>query len=115
MLAYWRTSFSGFVPCRVLSDRPYSKPGQDGLFVKLRTTAARGPYPKGHIVETRLSNVVRRPLRISRQSKGRLYGFTLGPEDFQASRTAAAAHAAGLFFASGLGALGSAKAGRLEC
>jgi len=85
MLAYWHTPFSGFVPCRVLSDRPYSKPGQDGLFVKLRTTAARGSYPKGHIVETGLSNVVRRPLRISKQSKGRLYGFTLGLDDFQGS------------------------------
>ena len=83
MLAYWNTIFSGFVPCRILSDKPYSKPGEDGLYVKLRTTAARGPYPKGYVTEARLYEVVRRPLRVCRQSRGKLYGFTLGLDDFR--------------------------------
>ena len=82
MLAYWATYWHGFIPCRVLSSKPYKKLETDGLWVTLRTTASRGPYRKGLIIETRLHDVVRRPLRVSRQSRGKLYGFTLGLEDF---------------------------------
>jgi hypothetical protein len=81
MLAYWHTLFSGFIPCRVVGR--YKDDRGDTRLV-IRTTAERRNYPKGWIEHAMTGCVVARPLRVSRQSLGRLYSYTLSAETIEA-------------------------------
>lgn len=77
MLAYLCTTFSGFIPCKLLARVPGAfgdLPDKQGLLIKL--TAARPGYAKGAEMVVSRGQIAGRPLRVSRGS-GRLYSYTI--------------------------------------
>lgn len=80
MLAYRFTHFSGYIPCKVMSR--YGAGIHTQIVVKL--TAARGPYQRGEVQHVPAGDVVKRPLRVSRQHTGKLFGTTISAADIAA-------------------------------
>lgn len=86
MLAYVHRHLSGFLPCKALArarlpeGTPAPAPTSMWPELLVRLTADRGPYKRGEVLRVPRGEVVRRPLLRSRQSPGRLYGYTLPPE-----------------------------------
>lgn len=74
MLAYAHFIFAGFIPCRVLGR------SEDGTKLYVRFTATRGAWKRGEVKECGRGDICTRPLRVSRQSRGALYSYTLSDE-----------------------------------